>query len=82
MGEEILKDFPKEKLDKFQRLYNAIQGLIVELMKNVLGTIKTDEEYVEEIAPVYNMMIMGALRVQPVDWLDVRGKVDKLLNVT
>ena len=81
MGEERkLEDLSQEELNKFQRIYNGLQTLIVEVMKNILRVIKTDEEYCAEIAPVFNMMIMGALRVQPVDWVDVRGKVEKLMK--
>ena len=81
MGEERkLEDLNQQELDKFQRIYNGIQGLLVEVMKNILGVIKTDEEYCNEIAPVFNMMIMGALRIKPVDWFDVRSKVDQIMN--
>lgn len=75
-----LEDLSQEELNKFQRIYCGIQGLLVEVMKNILHVIKTDEEYCAEIAPVFNMMVMGALRVQPVDWIDVRGKVEKLMK--
>lgn len=81
MGEERkLEDLSQEELNKFQRIYNGVQALIVEVMKNILGVIKSDEEYCAEIAPVFNMMIMGALRVKPVDWFDVRKKVDLILG--
>lgn len=77
--ERKIEDLSPEELKEFQRLYNASQICAIQLMIK-MGVIANEQEYVDEIAPVFHMLIMGIIRVKPVDWRDVREQVAALMQ--
>lgn len=74
-----IEELTQDELKEYQRLFNGSQVLAAQLMIK-MGVIQTFEEYCNEIAPVFRMMILGTLRVKGPDLEEVQREIQDLLK--